>query len=91
MKLRKSELEGQGYWHFCPGCGFEHRLPDTWTFDGNLDAPTFTPSFAHTWGLEHIGRPNKLCHYIITAGQINYCTDSTHSLAGQTVAMPDLP
>ena len=24
-----------------------HKLPDSWKFDGNLESPTFTPSFKH--------------------------------------------
>jgi hypothetical protein len=24
-----------------------HSLPDTWTFNGDLNKPTFSPSFAH--------------------------------------------
>ena len=32
-----------------------------------------------------------ICHSIITDGAITYCSDSTHSLKGQTVPMPDWP
>lgn len=81
--LRRAE---RGFWHWCPGCKFMHPLPDGWTFDGNLDAPTFTPSFKHTWP-----PTGKICHYFLTAGQLQFCTDSTHALAGQTVALPVLP
>ncbi|MEQ1890287.1 MAG: DUF6527 family protein [Alphaproteobacteria bacterium] len=76
----------QGGWHhFCPGCQSIHRLPDGWRFDGNLESPTFTPSFKHSWG-------NKMiCHYFLTAGQLVFCSDSTHRLAGQSVALPEFP
>jgi hypothetical protein len=62
-----------------------HPLPDGWTFDGNLEAPTFTPSFLHSWGT------GKVCHYNLIAGWLQFCPDSTHGLAGKTVPLPDLP
>jgi len=31
------------------------------------------------------------CHYNVTAGQVAYCGDCTHALAGATIQMPDLP
>ena len=62
-----------------------HPLPDGWTFDGNLEAPTFSPSFKHTW------QNGRVCHYILTAGMLNYCGDSTHALAGQSIPLPVLP
>jgi hypothetical protein len=75
------------YFHWCPGCEEMHPLPDGWTFDGNLEKPTFAPSFKHSWG----GRPDVCCHYILTAGILNYCADSTHELAGKSVPLPPLP
>ena len=46
---------GRGCWMWCPGCEMAHRpqivgedgsVPDgpVWEWDGNLDAPTFSPS-----------------------------------------------
>jgi hypothetical protein len=32
-----------------------------------------------------------VCHSFVTAGQIQFLADSTHSLAGQTVELPDWP
>jgi len=64
-------------------------LPDGgWKFDGNLDAPTFTPSFKHTWGSPAAW---KICHYTITAGKVAYAGDCTHDMKNKTVVMPDLP
>ena len=28
----------------CPGCGEKHTIDKRWTFNGSVDAPTFTPS-----------------------------------------------
>lgn len=102
-KLRRGE---GGYFWFCPACQEMHPLPDGWTFNGNLEQPTFTPSFKHT-GKQRVVKDGKwtgewvrnatgnavdwCCHYIVTDGQVAYCGDCTHAMAGQTIAMPELP
>lgn len=95
-----------GYAHWCPACEEMHRLPDGWTFDGNLDQPTFSPSFLHSglkreivdgrwtgaWVRDLAGEPIKsVCHYILTAGVLNFCGDCTHAFAGRSVPLPALP
>lgn len=32
-----------------------------------------------------------VCHYFIRDGMIEFCSDSTHSLAGKTIPLPALP
>jgi hypothetical protein len=32
-----------------------------------------------------------VCHYILTDGILNFCSDCTHPLAGQAVPLPVLP
>lgn len=102
-QLRRDE---GGYDHWCPGCQEMHHLPDSWKFDGNLTQPTFTPSFKHE-GIQRVFIGGKwtgewkrdasgntipyICHYILTAGQLQFCSDCTHGLAGKTVPLPDLP
>lgn len=81
-KLRQAQ---DGYIHYCPGCELAHRLPDGWAFNGNVAEPTFTPSFKHSCG------SGRVCHYHLTAGVMDFCTDSTHALAGKKVPLPDLP
>lgn len=51
-----------------------------WRFSGDEQAPTFEPS------INIVGQ----CHYFVRAGRIEYCGDSKHELAGQTVDLPDL-
>lgn len=95
-----------GYVWWCPACQEMHPLPDGWTFNGNFDRPTFSPSFRHTgiqsvvvdgkwtgeWVRDADGKPLPwCCHYIITDGQAAYCGDCTHALSGKTVPMPPLP
>lgn len=78
--------EGLVLMHWCPGCQGRHKIevekPNAWgavwQWDGNVEAPTITPS------VNHVGR----CHYFIRAGRIEFCADSKHPLAGQTVDMP---
>jgi len=70
-----------------------------WDWDGSLEAPTISPSLLVTgkqWPEEfsfhkpsHHVAPGEpiVCHSFIRAGQIEYLSDSTHNLAGQTVPM----
>lgn len=83
MKLKRSD---GGYWHWCPGCKAAHPLPDGWKFDGNMESPTFSPSFKHT-----VNRKGEICHYVLTAGVLNYCEDCFHDLRNQKVPLPDIP
>lgn len=87
-----------GFGHWCPGCNTMHYIAvdkplangARWTFDGNLDAPTFGPSVRVT-----IPDADEdmvaCCHYFIRGGEIQFCSDSTHSLAGKTVPLPEFP
>lgn len=88
------------YIHWCPACEQMHPLPDSWTFNGNMNKPTFTPSFAQTFvrwtgGINASGlgigeKQHVLCHYIITDGQLRFCEDSWHKRT-DIVAMPLIP
>lgn len=102
--LRKAE---HGYYlHWCPGCNEAHAIAvenpawngAQWSFDGNLDAPTFQPSVNVRWGkfavptfVDEEPGDSGVCHYFISAGRILFCADSTHPLAGQTVPLPEWP
>ena len=62
-----------------------------WKFDGNLEAPTFSPSLLIYEGRHpngDLGHPR--CHLFVRAGKIQYCGDCGHDLAGQTVDMADV-
>ena len=74
----------------------------SWNFDGNLLSPTITPSLNISWGKQadpnwkepdgDDAGPNwsGRCHSIVTNGYISFCGDCTHSLAGQTVELPEI-
>lgn len=99
-------VEGGAHAHWCPGCGEMHHIPGSWSFDGNVDRPTFNPSVKITgvkceivdgewtgeWLRDAAGATiPSCCHYFLHAGRLNFCGDSTHDLAGQAVDLPDLP
>jgi hypothetical protein len=88
-----------GYGIECPGCGESHLFysrdlaaarPDvpSWTFNGNLDLPTFSPSM-YCEGKDSKCKP-FICHSFVTDGRIQFLSDCTHELAGQTVELPEV-
>jgi len=94
-KLHKVEHSpGSGHPDFmfwCPACKCGHGVWTTntkganWTFDGNFEAPTFSPSL-----LIHHGKDGKeICHVVVSAGVINYCSDCTHEFKGRSVPMEE--
>lgn len=74
----------------CPACGNCHGPNHTWGFNGDMDRPTFTPSLLVTseYGPED-ARRKRVCHSFITDGKIQFLSDCTHAMAGQTVEIPD--
>lgn len=79
---------------WCPGCesphgvwlrGHEHLNPHraSWDWNGDLVKPTFSPSI-----LVHASERQPRCHSFVRDGMIEYLTDSSHKLAGQTVPLP---
>jgi len=80
----------------CPGCGTGHTglhmLPvnttaksPSWTWDGNLEAPTLSPSILTRWTDKFV------CHSFLRVGVFEYLGDCTHKYANQQVPIPDLP
>ena len=102
MKLMKHVVtqsgEHYGYRFHCPGCDDEHVIPTEpyrggWTFNGDESAPTFSPSIlvhpSQKW-TDNGAVDTPRCHSFVTAGRIQFLTDSTHALAGQTVDLPEI-
>ena len=84
---------------FCPACDFTHgfnvdleahdKWPEdspVWTFDGNWERPTFWASMLAN--KDRVIEHHPICHSFLKNGQWEYLTDSTHTLAGQTVPVP---
>lgn len=82
------EFNGHKGWIFyCPGCKEYHGFNSAWTFDGDLEAPTVSPSLLTTMP----GANEYRCHAFIKNGKIEYLPDCSHDLKGQTVDMIDIP
>jgi hypothetical protein len=92
--------DGMNYTMFtfiCPGCkelggSGLHMLPvntslksPSWTWDGNLEAPTLNPSIMTNRGTD------DQCHSFLEAGVFRFLKDSKYSMKGTRVEMPNLP
>lgn len=81
-------------WAFeCPGCGDWHFVHEgRWTFNGDPDRPTFTPSILIKRPWDNVNDDGKqhVCHSFVTDGRIQFLADCTHRLAGQTVELPEV-
>lgn len=84
----------RGYAFYCPGCEGPHVYYVAgnlvWSFDGNLESPTFSPSLLNT-APNHGDPKQQRCHLHLTAGKLQFCTDCSHDFAGKTVELPDYP
>lgn len=88
---------------WCPGCDGAHQVGigegdgPRWGYNGDPEAPTFTPSVLVQYNGRDAGQdrgdgrlaPPAICHSFVTDGKIQFLADSTHALAGQTVDLPD--
>lgn len=105
--IRGDGYEGKAYLFHCPACGNSHWYSVctngrglSWTFNGNMEAPTFSPSLKMTGtqpitdeehatimaGGKITPRPH-CCHLHMIDGKIHYCGDCTHAMAGKVVDM----
>jgi hypothetical protein len=100
-----------GYYIWCQGCKCAHYFPvetnlpnvtspkptkPTWTFKGNLERPTFTPSLRHFYHKpashgEQAGQEVTTCHIVVTDGRIQFCNDCPFALKGQTLDLEEIP
>jgi hypothetical protein len=74
---------------YCPGCEDYHTIDTTphekkrfHVLTGKFSSPTVRESV-----LSKGSQEKPTCHAFITNGKIEFLKDSTHSLAGQTVAL----
>lgn len=59
------------------------RTAPLWTFNGDMEKPTFSPSLLYP---DSPGR----CHSFVRDGRIEFLGDCDHALKGQTVDMLDI-
>lgn len=80
--------------------------PGAWGFNGDASKPTLTPSILANGVKVKIGPDGKwdgefergpdgeplpsVCHSFVTDGRIQFLMDCNHSLAGQTVDLPEV-
>jgi len=74
----------------CPGCGDTHHFNNGWSFDGNVNEPTVTPSILVNGNPAYLNPSLPRCHSFITKGKIKFLDDCTHYLKGQTVDLPEI-
>lgn len=70
----------------CPGCGYGHLFDDRWTFNGNQERPTFSPSMLVNAGMPGATR----CHSFVRDGRFEFLSDCDHELAGKTVEIAEV-
>jgi hypothetical protein len=97
VSLDQAPGKQEARWHksaffFCPGCKYYHAVAvqpgrneqgATWSWNGDMEKPTFEPSVLTERGTD------RQCHLFVRDGSIQFLSDCTHELAGQTVPMED--
>lgn len=96
-------VSGGHYGHWCPGCADDHDIAvdrpfhnnAIWRFNRDVGKPTFEPSINIRVGpypdASKKAGQIEVCHYFLRSGSIQFLSDCTHALRGQTVPLPDLP
>lgn len=79
-------------YHVFPKVG---RPGASWTFNGDMEKPTFRPSMnelVNGPGKHHNEScPTWRCHFTVTDGMIEYHGDCTHDLVGKTLPLEHWP
>lgn len=103
MKLQAVKRDNDqiyGYKFWCPACRCTHvfrtekesldgKPRPTWSFNGDMDSPSFTPSMV--FFEEENGVRKTICHFYVTKGVIDYCSDSPHEFRGKKIPLGDIP
>lgn len=95
--LSGSDGKHQGELVECPACGYGHffrtvaheNLP-VWSFNGDRERPTFAPSMLVNANLHKQNPSAILCHSFVREGRIEFLSDCSHAMAGQTVDLPEV-
>lgn len=97
-KVTIEGVEGDNYFFYCPACGCVHRYQcgtksgPNWTFNGDYDKPTFSPSLLMFYYTHPETKEQKtICHLFVRDGKIDYCGDCPHDHAGKTIPMVEIP
>ena len=101
MRVRLID-NGERLWFKCPGCGENHGIRiagegvshPCWEWNGRFDSPTLSPSVLSS-GFKFASTTDDTqvpytCHSFVRDGMIQFLSDCTHALAGQTIPLPDI-
>lgn len=87
-KIYQPNIEFDYLMFMCPACDSPHAFSkEGWGFNGDFENPT---ACEHSLGVGETARGNW-CHSYMRNGKLEFCSDSQHSLAGQTVEIPEYP
>lgn len=91
LKVRIAPDEYRPFTHMiqCPACEIGHGFKvgqNGWTFNGDFEKPTFSPSLLVRGGTG----PNSICHSFVREGKIEFLSDCTHDMAGKTIDLPEI-
>jgi hypothetical protein len=97
LAVRRSE-NYEHYMFYClackeapPYCTQQPNDHPKWSFNGDMEKPTFSPSLFLIRSLKDYEGCGPRCHLFIRDGKIEYQGDCEHALAGQTVDMVEFP
>jgi len=82
QEITNQSGEHHGWMVLCPGCKDTHIFDSRWTFNGDMEKPTFRASM-----LVNQDDPKSRCHSFVTDGQIQFLDDCFHELKGKTVPL----
>jgi hypothetical protein len=92
--MAKLKIKTVQYFQFyCPACETIHEVNDSWEINTDLNKPTIRPSVlvtAKRQNEEGVYVDFKRCHSYVTDGTIQYLADCMHSMAGQTIELPEI-
>ena len=88
MPKIRSNAANDYHMFYCPGCKCHHAINNSWQYNGNPDRPTISPSILCNGTVKPF--PGMIrCHSFVKDGMIQFLSDCTHDLAGQTVEIPE--
>lgn len=94
MILKEHRVDDQvkGVTIWCQGCERGHYWPvPRWTYNGNPDKPTMTPSLRLFYVHPETKVERTICHIVVTDGMVHFCPDSDHQFKGQTLPLQQIP
>lgn len=96
--VKRNDKNGNFYAYLieCPACKSPHVFDKRWTFNGDYNKPTFSPSMKSSWGgtidpvSNRIEVPEQVCHSFVRDGKIEFLNDCTHDMKNSVVELPEI-